>query len=371
MSWFNRNFAITCVAFALSTVGVGTLHAQSEDGHLLPAEAGAAWEEVSKSLRPPVQPAEWNTQQPSQEEIAAFREKMATFAGVAADKAKEFYTRFPDHARAEEAKSQERRMLTAAVSLGDKSRAEALEKAGGPPQRDGAASQPADELQGKLMAAAQEAMKLQSEGMEAVFEAFEKGIREVQKEFPERPEIYQALMEVANGLGQEKAMAIAKEIEESEMAPEPMKMAAAKLSEKFARLGKPLNIRFTAVDGREIDLSDMKGQVILLDFWATWCGPCIQELPSVKEAYAKLHPEGFEIIGISFDDDKAALERLVKKEKMTWPQYFDGEGWGNKYGKQFDIRGIPAMWLIDKKGNLRDLNARGNLVAKVEKLLAE
>jgi hypothetical protein len=91
----------------------------------------------------------------------------------------------------------------------------------------------------------------------------------------------------------------------------------------------------------------------------------------VKTTYEKLHPRGFEIIGISFDQNQEALERVLAREKMTWPQHFEEGGSGSKFGEEFEISGIPTMWLVDKKGNLRDLNARDNLAEKVEKLLAE
>ena len=132
-------------------------------------------------------------------------------------------------------------------------------------------------------------------------------------------------------------------------------------------MGKPQIVSDQTFE-QEVLKSDMP---VLVDFWATWCGPCMAELPKVKAAYEKLHAKGFEIVGVSFDHDKAALERVLKREKMDWPQHFDDNPDGVGFGEQFDIASIPAMWLIDKKGNLRDVNARENLVGKVEKYLAE
>lgn len=136
-------------------------------------------------------------------------------------------------------------------------------------------------------------------------------------------------------------------------------------------IGKPLPLKFTAVDGRPVDLASLKGKVVLIDFWATWCGPCVKELPNVKATYAKLQLKGFEIIGISFDKDKNALTKFTAAKGMPWPQYFDGRSWNNMFGRQWGIHSIPTMWLVDKKGNLRDVAARGGLEAKVQKLLAE
>jgi len=136
-------------------------------------------------------------------------------------------------------------------------------------------------------------------------------------------------------------------------------------------VGKPLAIRFAAVDGRQVDLGNLRGKVVLIDFWATWCVPCVHEVPHVKAVYDKLHPKGFEIVGISFDQKRIALQSFVLKEKMTWPQYFDGKGWKNQFGVRFGIESIPTMWLVDKKGVLRHIDAREDLEAKVQKLLAE
>lgn len=134
---------------------------------------------------------------------------------------------------------------------------------------------------------------------------------------------------------------------------------------------KPLELAFKATDGTEVDITKMRGKVVLIDFWATWCGPCVAEIPNVVGTYKKLHEKGFEIIGISFDQDADKLAAMTKEKEMPWAQYFDGEGWQNKFGQQWGITGIPTMWLVDKKGMVVDTNGRQDLEKKVEKLLAE
>jgi thiol-disulfide isomerase/thioredoxin len=132
---------------------------------------------------------------------------------------------------------------------------------------------------------------------------------------------------------------------------------------------KPLELVFTATDGRKVDLAELRGKVVLIDFWATWCPPCVEEVPGVVEANEKFKDRGFEIVGISLDQDKAALEKFIAENKMTWPQFFDGKGWDNELAKRFNIQSVPTMWLLDREGKLADPNPRGRLEQAIQAAL--
>lgn len=135
-------------------------------------------------------------------------------------------------------------------------------------------------------------------------------------------------------------------------------------------VGDEMKIAFTALDGKEIDLAKMTDKVVLVDFWATWCGPCVAEMPNVVAAYAKYKEKGFEVIGISLDEDKGALEKFIADNKMPWPQYFDGKRWENELAQHFGISGIPATFLVGKGGKIVASNLRGPaLDEEIEKAL--
>ena len=335
-------------------------------------EADVAWAAVEKAAQPPEYPDEWSLKQPSPEEIAAFEKSNSVLAAKAADKARDFYKKYPKDQHVDEAKQQEYRLLSVAVQLGATNRNADLQALETERLKDPNLDEDA-KLELRMQQLQRSMATKKDAKMADNLEALEKAARELQKEFPKRPEVQALLLSTAEGwLGQndvEKSRKLAKEVAAAESTPD-IQEAASGLLKKVERLNKPLDLKFKAVDGRDVDVQGMKGKVVLVDFWATWCGPCMKELPNVKAAYEKLHGKGFEIVGISFDQDQDKLTSVVEREKMVWPQHFESGG-QNKFGQEFGISGIPTMWLVDKKGNLRDLNARDDLAGKVEKLLAE
>ena len=122
-------------------------------------------------------------------------------------------------------------------------------------------------------------------------------------------------------------------------------------------------------DDKPVALSSTRGKIVLVDFWASWCGPCRRENPNVVKAYAKFHAKGFNILGVSLDKDKDKWVEAIAKDKLTWQHVSDLKGWGNEAAKAYGIRAIPANVLLDKDGKILAKNLRGEeLTKKLEEL---
>jgi len=132
--------------------------------------------------------------------------------------------------------------------------------------------------------------------------------------------------------------------------------------------GKPMAIKGALLDGTPFDQAKLAGKVLLVDFWATWCGPCIAEIPNMIAEYEKYHDRGFEVVGISLDEDKAEVEKFVADNKIPWPIIFAGKGWQDPVAQFYGISGIPQLVLIGRDGNVITLDCRGE---KLGEKLAE
>lgn len=142
------------------------------------------------------------------------------------------------------------------------------------------------------------------------------------------------------------------------------------LSDRVSTL-KSVAIGMPAVDfalndttGNPISISSFQGKILLIDFWASWCGPCRRENPNVVKLYNDYKDRGFEIIGVSFDESRAKWVDAIHQDQLTWPHVSDLKGWSSAAGKLYAVNSIPATVLLDREGNIVAKNLRGDALRK-------
>jgi peroxiredoxin len=355
--------------------------AQEKPRYILPDDPAKAWAEVETAPQALRAPDAWRTQAPTAEQVAEFQKQIRKTALSSAEKALEFIERFPTNENVGDARIMVVHSLGHAVAAGDTNAENQITAFVSTVLAD--KSIPEDVRVGVLMYSGNAAfmkkvgMRLFTEGMHKLNEDFEtasiESMRAALKQFPTNSMIYTMLVAVAQRSAGDRQKSLATEIIDAPGAPPGAKTLANHILKgtKPFQMGRPIDIQFTALDGRQVDLAKLRGKVVLVEFWSTSCGPCIVEMPAVKAAYEKLHSSGFEVLAISLDDKETALRRFVNDKDLPWPQHFDGKGWENQFAVRYGIFAIPTMWLVDKRGNLRDINARFDLERRVASLLAE
>ena len=203
-----------------------------------------------------------------------------------------------------------------------------------------------DDLQAHFMLSRMLEMANQYEEALKVFENLE-------KRYPEDYRILEELARIHEVLGNPDLAA------KYRKKADPMSELVGKIVPDFSAID---------LDGRPISLQQYRGKVVLLDFWAVWCGPCITEMPNVKRVYNTYRDRGFDIIGVSLDTDEARLRNYLKKNNIRWRQIFSGQKWRSPLAQRHHIRSIPAPWLISRDGTLISRKARG---VKLEQLVVE
>lgn len=149
------------------------------------------------------------------------------------------------------------------------------------------------------------------------------------------------------------AISVAKLDAQAASEPDPGIPVGLEVGQRFP------DFKETDFEGQPLSLAAYRGRVTMIDFWATWCGPCREELPNVIATYNRHYQQGFAIIGVSLDEDPHPLSAFIRAKGMVWPQYFDGGRWNNKLAKKYNIDSIPMDYLLDRHGIIIGKGLRG------------
>lgn len=237
-------------------------------------------------------------------------------------------------------------------------------------------------------AAQQEAMKLQQEyqaangdqaKIQAIQEAYAKLMTDVQAKETElikaNPDSYVSAFVIASGMGQMEYEQLKERynlLGEKAKAGAQGKAIAAQIAKlESTAIGQIApNFTITTPEGESISLYDIKGKVKLIDFWASWCGPCRGENPHVVEIYKEYHPKGLEIFGVSLDNNKEAWVKAIADDGLVWKHGSDLKGWQSAPAQLYSVTGIPHTVLLDENNKIIAKNLRGDeLKQKIAELL--
>lgn len=336
-------------------------------------DADTAWRNVTEWRSKITKGVQQGKQFTSKAQLEKWRESpdnpgSPAFSTEQANRSRDFYTRFPDDKRALSARLNEIEALDRILQRG----------------RDKAVEQ-------RLANALVEALRVSADKPDyrVQFRSYQLGLKYLQagttrtdaqlaiarqliSEFPSVGTGYYMLMHAVERMSdQAEGRRLIEEYIAAPTTPDEMKKMLEGKLQLAAKKGHPVELKFTAMDGRAVDLAQLHGHPVLLVFWATNCPPCVAEIPVLKAAHAKWHKKGLEIVGVNLDADRAKAEALIAKEQMPWPQYWTEGGFKHATAVSFGVTAIPCVFLIDREGRFtgRDLHREGNLTRSIDRIM--
>lgn len=200
-------------------------------------------------------------------------------------------------------------------------------------------------------------------------EALTKTATTFTEKFGDDPRAAGLLLNVAMGASGEAKLGLLKTL--TAKFPDAREASMAKgMIKQSEGVGKVFAYEFNdATTGKTVSNETLKGKVVVIDFWATWCGPCLAEMPNMKKLYAEYKDKGVEFVGVSLDQGVDPLKSYVAENKIEWPQYFDGKVSSRDFATEWGIAFIPTLFIVDAEGKLHSVEARGKLETLIPELL--
>jgi thiol-disulfide isomerase/thioredoxin len=262
-------------------------------------------------LTVPQLPPEWEKTPPKDKSVVLDRVRAETERLLSiAEQARSFAAKYPEDPRRQAARQIAGRALASAERLGSPTARAQQAALDGERLSDPKIPQ-SERVEIRMRQVQSEAEELMRKSPEEARNNYEQGARTLIAEFPKDPGPWAMLMEVIDQGNDPATREKLKEIIANDQAPAPIKERAAGVLRRYDALNKPFDLKFTALDGRQVDLAAMRGKVVIIHFWATWCEPCVQDIERMTRAYAGLKELGVEIIGIDLDSNKANVEKFV------------------------------------------------------------
>jgi hypothetical protein len=154
-------------------------------------------------------------------------------------------------------------------------------------------------------------------------------------------------------------------------AEEPLKRRIADDLRRLDLIGKPLSLKVSALKGEEIDLAKLRGYVVVLVFWSSDSPHSLLWLRDFRTSWESLPKDQVRVVTVSLDENQAALESRLEALRSDWPTHFDGMGWHSPVARSLGINALPSVWILDKKGVVRTINARASYETLIRQLLRE